>query len=341
MDTIWSGAFAAAGFTEDLTNVWSDSQKALIATPALDAVTYNGRMYGLPWINSSKHFYWNQGMLDTAGVTVPTTLDEMEQASLTLKAKAPAGMAFPMDWSWKQFEGLTCDYVGLVASYGGTIFDSQNRPIFNQDLGVKGLTLMNRHLNDLKIVDPSSLNYTENDVQNSWLAGQIAMMSNWEGSMSLSIDPTKSKIVGLGRMGLLPGSAAAKSGSCLGPEGVAVMKSAGNKAGGLAWVIYMADHQTQKNMFLKTGAYPIYNDLYTDPDVAAAVATTDGVNDLAVYGQEFAYAKPRPNYPGYTQVSAALQLAIHQALTGQATPKQALDNAASKVLSLLKQYHVI
>jgi multiple sugar transport system substrate-binding protein len=341
MDTIWAGAFAAAGFTEDLSNVWTDQQKALIAKPALDAVSYNGKMYGLPWINSAKHFYWNQAYLDAAGVTPPTTLDEMEQACITLKAKAPAGMAFPMSWSWKQFEGLTCDYVGLVASYGGTIFDSSNKPIFNQDLGVKALDLMNRHLNDLKIVDPSSLNYTENDVQNSWLAGQIAMMSNWEGSMSLSNTPASSKIVGHGRMGLLPGSSAVKSGSCLGPEGVGVMKSAGNKAGGLAWVMYMADHAVQKDMFLKTGAYPIYSDLYTDPDVAAAVTTSDGVNDLATYGDQFNYAKPRPNYPGYTQVSAAIQLAIHKALTGQSTSKQALDDAATQVITLLKQYHVI
>jgi multiple sugar transport system substrate-binding protein len=51
---------------------------------------------------------------------------------------------------------------------------------------------------------------------------------------------------------------------------------------------------------------------------------------------QFPYANERPTVPYYNEASAALQLAIQEALTGVKEPKAALDAAAAKWVELAK-----
>jgi len=44
----------------------------------------------------------------------------------------------------------------------------------------------------------------------------------------------------------------------------------------------------------------------------------------------------RPKVPFYPEASKALQLALQEALTGQKTPEQALNDAAAKWTELMK-----
>ena len=60
---------------------------------------------------------------------------------------------------------------------------------------------------------------------------------------------------------------------------------------------------------------------------------TNPVTVPAFLGQ-FPYANERPTVAYYNEASAALQLAIQEALTGVKSPKQALDDAANKWVQL-------
>src|SRR5947208_1038207 len=55
MDTIWTAQFASAGWIEDLTNRIGPDLKQDIPESSLSAVTYQGKLYGMPWFNSAKH----------------------------------------------------------------------------------------------------------------------------------------------------------------------------------------------------------------------------------------------------------------------------------------------
>src|SRR5690606_2332722 len=45
---------------------------------------YNGQQYGLPMDSSNTALFYNVGMLEEAGVEVPTTWDELLDAAITL-----------------------------------------------------------------------------------------------------------------------------------------------------------------------------------------------------------------------------------------------------------------
>src|SRR5215813_2045558 len=87
MDTVWTARFAAAGWVEDVTNRITDAIKQDVSPGALGAVTYNGKLYGMPQFNSAKHLFYNAKLLREAGFDhPPATLDEF-----VAQAKGPPG----------------------------------------------------------------------------------------------------------------------------------------------------------------------------------------------------------------------------------------------------------
>jgi multiple sugar transport system substrate-binding protein len=335
IDTIWTGSFGSAGFTLDLTDFLPASVKRQIAPASLFAVTYKGRAYGVPEYNSAKHFFYNKKMLAAAGLhRPPATLDELlKYCDILKRNKSRLGIQYPMSWSWKQAEGLTCDYVQMIDSLGGHFFAEDNvTPTFNKGAGVKALQMMKMML-DKRYVTPGSLTHTETDVENDLLTGKVAMTTNWEGTMTDSLNPslTSKSVQGQIRMVLIPGSAARKSGSCLGPEGFAIMKTSQNQAAAKAFLNWWVTTKAQKLGMLQFDQFPIYSAMYTDPQLRRLVAKADGVDDFAVYGAQFNYAQARPNFPGYLDASQKLQVHLHKAFLGSETPQKALDAAAAEM----------
>src|SRR5207247_5096168 len=77
MDTVWTARFAAAGWVDDLTSRITDAIKQDVPAAALGAVTYNGKLYGMPLFNSAKHLFYNARLLKEAGFDhPPATRDE-------------------------------------------------------------------------------------------------------------------------------------------------------------------------------------------------------------------------------------------------------------------------
>jgi hypothetical protein len=55
---------AAAGWIDDLTGRIPEAIKQEVPESSLRAVTYNGRLYGMPLCNSAKHLFYNwEGVL--------------------------------------------------------------------------------------------------------------------------------------------------------------------------------------------------------------------------------------------------------------------------------------
>jgi multiple sugar transport system substrate-binding protein len=134
-------------------------------------------------------------------------------------------------------------------------------------------------------------------------------------------------------MALIPGSHGRLSGSCLGPEGYAIMKSSQQQTAAKAFLNWQVGMQAQKEAMLRFDQPPVYREMYGDPDLRRLIKRTDGQDDFATYGQQFNYAQPRPNFPGYLEASTRLQVHLHKAFLGSETPQRALDAAAAEMKS--------
>ncbi|WP_274650992.1 extracellular solute-binding protein [Paenibacillus humicola] len=330
MDTIWAGQFLEGNIVEDLTNVVpADVQKGF--TPSsLSSVKYNNKLAAMPYFSSTKHFYWNTDLLKKAGITSPPkTWDEFRADS---KKLTKAGL-YASGWSWKQAEGLICDFVGMVYSFGGSFFTQDGKLNVNDAGAVKALQYMSDLINVDKTVDPASLQWSEDDVRKAFAAGKIAMMSNWEGTLPVLNDPSQSKVVGQTEVGLLPGEGSVVSAAVTGSEGIAIMKSSKHKEAALAFLKWMASKDFQEPNFVERGVYPVLQSLYDDPKVKEA----DKDHTIDKILEQFQYGENRPNGPGYVEWADILSGELFNALAGHKDPKTALDDAAKKIDDAIKK----
>lgn len=87
----WAGDFTkkfvrgelAKDLTGDVTGEWKDR----FTPAALDAYTYDGKLYGVPITLDAKYLVYNKQMFADNGVAVPTTLEELYAACDTFKTK--------------------------------------------------------------------------------------------------------------------------------------------------------------------------------------------------------------------------------------------------------------
>ena len=83
-------------------------------------------------------------------------------------------------------------------------------------------------------------------------------------------------------------------------------------------------------MFKDFGQLPARSDL-------AIPSTGQPLKDAAlkVFQEQLQYAQPRGPHPSWPKISKAIQDAIQAALTGQMSPKEALDQADQKIKAVL------
>ncbi len=328
MDTPWPAELVTANIVSDITSKIPADFLSGVFDSAWTAAKYNGKIYGVPWINDTKFFFYNSDMFSKAGLTAaPKTWDEVEADAKAIKV---AGIVkYPITASWKQAEAVICDWTQLAAAFGGSDFvDPNGKALFNQGGGLAALTFMKKLL-DEGLVDPASLSQTEDDVNSVVSAGQAAMALNWTYGLSVMNDPSKSTVAGKMKVAPSPGEASVTTSGVNGGMSLAVTTTTKHPNEALAYALFMASEKSQEMDV--ANALPMWKASFDDPNV-----TKNNPDLFAAAKIEFAGLVARPVVPYYTKLSNALQDAIQQALLGKKTPQQALDDVAAQLPSFQK-----
>ncbi len=336
LDVIWPDEFIKASYLADVSDRVTPQMKSDMFPASWNGVTRNGKVYGMPWLMDVKYFMYNKDMLQKAGITAPpATWEELVDQAKIIKQKGIA--EFPIIWSWNQKEGVVCDYTVLLFGNGGAFLDASGKPVFNNDKGVQVLTWMKQTLDD-GLSNPSSVASDENAVEADFLAGKSAFAVNWLFQYSDSNDATKSQIVGQAAFAPMPvfkagADAGIKGSSVDGSSAFAIMSTSPYIDQTWKWLSYLASNDVQ--MKFSAEMLPVWQtDFQGDTLKTLVAANPNNPVTVPAFMAQFPYANERPTVAYYNEGSAALQLAIQQALTGVATPKDALDAAAAKWVQL-------
>ncbi len=336
IDVIWPDEFIKANYLLDVTNRITPEMKAGMFPASFNGVTRNGKVYGMPWLMDVKYFMYNKDILQKAGIsTPPTTWEELVDQAKVIKQKGL--VEYPIIWSWNQKEGVVCDFTVLLFGNGGAFVDASGAPAFNNDKGVQVLTWMKQTLDD-GLSNPSSVASDENAVRDTFVAGKTAFAVNWMYQFSDSNNASISQIVGQAAFAPMPvfaaGKAAGVKGSSVdGSSSFGLMATSPYPDQTWKYLSYLASNEVQ----IKYSAemLPVWQDDFKGDALTQLEAATP-TNPITVpaFLAQFPYANERPTVPYYNEASAALQLAIQEALTGVKPPKQALDDAAAKWVQL-------
>jgi multiple sugar transport system substrate-binding protein len=338
IDVIWPDEFIKAGYLLDVTNRITPEMKSGIFPASWNGVTRNGKVYGMPWLMDVKYFMYNKDILTKAGFNEPPkTWEELVTQAQAIKKMGL--VEFPIMWSWNQKEGVVCDFTVLLYGNGGAFLDASGKPAFNNDKGVQVLTWMKQTIDD-GLTNPSAISSDEMVVESDFLAGNSAFAVNWLFQYADSTKPDMSTIVGQAALAPMPvfaaGAAAGiQSASVDGSSSFAIMATTPYPDQVWKFLTYLTSNEVQTQYSAEM--LPIWQaDFQGDALAKLEAATPSNPVTVPAFLAQFPFANERPTVPYYNEASAALQLAIQEALTGIKTPQQALDEAAAKWVELAK-----
>jgi multiple sugar transport system substrate-binding protein len=250
-------------------------------------------------------------MLKAAGVKPPKTWDELKSVAL----KTTKGNVHGFGISSVQNEEGTFGFLCFLWGSGNTSFQIDNAN------GIRALSLV-RDLVKSGAMPKEVINWTQGDVMNQFISGNLAMMVNgpWQvPTMRQQAPNLKWNVV------LLP--VGAKPASDLGGENFGVVK--GDKVDeAIAFLKFVANPAEMKT-YINDFGY-----IASRKDVAATQFTNDPI--MKVFAAQMAFAKPRGPHPRWPEISDALSLAMNEAITSVATPEAAAAKAQKTIDAIVK-----
>ncbi|MGD0725870.1 MAG: ABC transporter substrate-binding protein [Spirochaetia bacterium] len=305
-------SYSAMGIFADITDKlasWPDL-KQYFEGP-LNSCKLNGRLHGIPFGSNCLSLYYNEDMLKAAGVKPPKTWDELKSVAL----KTTKGNVHGFGISSVQNEEGTFGFLCFLWGSGNTSFQIDNAN------GIRALSLV-RDLVKSGAMPKEVINWTQGDVMNQFISGNLAMMVNgpWQvPTMRQQAPNLKWNVV------LLP--VGAKPASDLGGENFGVVK--GDKVDeAIAFLKFVANPAEMKT-YINDFGY-----IASRKDVAATQFTNDPI--MKVFAAQMAFAKPRGPHPRWPEISDALSLAMNEAITSVATPEAAAAKAQKTIDAIVK-----
>jgi multiple sugar transport system substrate-binding protein len=308
-------AYAAMGLFLDITDRFNRlSDKDQFFPGPVKSPVYNGRLYGLPLRSNCLALYYNADLFKAAGLQPPVTWADLTADAAKLTRAGTYGLAVSMI---RNEEG-TFQFLPWLLSAGGR-FDKVNSPE-----GIKALTLVT-DLVKKGYISSEVLNWNQNDVEKQFASGRAAMMIN--GPWVIGTVKADAPALHWGVVKLPKDKVYA---SVLGGENLGIMAS--TKHPDEAWeflefITGDANGTLNKDM----GTFPVRKDILAK----SSYWSSDPI--LQLFGEELQYALPRGPHPQWPEISAAISLALNEAATGTKTPKQAFDDAQTKIDKVAKK----
>lgn len=277
----------------------------------VNSCSLDGKLYGVPFGSNCLGLYYNEDMLTAAGATVPTTWDELRETAKKLTKDNVSGLAF---CSLQNEEG-TFNFSPWLWSTGATSYD------INNEKGIKALDFVSSLVKDGSM-SKEAINWTQGDVMNQFISGNVAMMVNgpWQ------IPTMREQAPDLNwNVTLIPKDA--EYASVLGGENFGIIDNENTDAS-LDFIKFVTSEEKTKSYIDKFGYIAARKD----------VAETQFADDAQMkkFTEQMTYAQPRGPHASWPEISDAISLAFNEAITESATPAEAAAKAQAAIDSIVK-----
>lgn len=321
VDVIWVQEFARAGWIQPVDHVLPAAEREAYVAGAIEAATFEGRLYAIPWYLDAGVLFYRRDLLDRYGFAPPKTWTELVHITRTILDREQDPDLKGFLWQGKQYEGLVCVALEFIKGHGGTLLG--DRTIESED----ALGFMRTLVKD-GLSPPFVTTADEEATRHLFGAGRAIFMRNWPYAWALfqaEGSPVRKK-VGLAPLPSFPGH---DSVSTLGGWMLAVPQRASHPREAVDLLRYLSSPAIQKRIALELGYLPARHDLYREPSLLEAKPW------LAELSPVFLGAQPRPVTPYYLMISQVLQPEFSAAVVGLKTPGEALASVQRQVNRML------
>lgn len=292
--------------------------------------TVHGKLVAMPWFTDAGVLYYRKDLLEKYHEPVPKTWKELAtEAKKIQDAERAAGhkKMWGFVWQGRAYEGLTCDALEWVYSYGGgTIINRKGKVTIDNPKAIEAIKEAASWVGNIS--PEGVLNYQEEDARGIFQSGDAVFMRNWPYAWRLaqSADsPVKGKV---GIAALPKGGPDGMHAAALGGWQLAVSKFSKHPKLAASLVMYLTSEKEQKMRAIKGSFQPTIPALYKDKEVLAANPFYASLYEV------FRSSVPRPSTVTkgyYNRVSTAFWDAVHNVLAGQSSAKDSLAELSRKL----------
>lgn len=303
------GGWIEAGNTiEPIDFYLDDALKKRFVPTTMQAMTYRGTVYGLPFNYKTIALIYNKKLVPTP----PKTSGELVAMSKKLTDRK-AGR-FGLAYSYNDFYY----HAALMNGFGGGVFDAKFNPTLNSPENVKSIDLLIKWIEKDGILpaEPSTALITS--LFNDGNAGMVFSGPWFLGEIAKGID------YGIAPLPTLDENGGKPMRPWMTVEGVYVTAPSKNKEAAFDVAKFLTDTSSAKVMALEGRQNPANAEVYSDAQVSKDP-------QLKAFHDQVEVAVPMPNVPEMTMVWSPATSAMNAILKKTSKPKAALDKAQAQV----------
>ena len=318
IDTIWAQEFAKAGWIVPLDGLLTPAEQEEFFPGPIEAATFNGRLYAVPWYVDAGVLYYRRDLLDRHGLEPPRTWRELAQtAKLILDAERDSRLA-GFVWQGKQYEGLMCVTLEVLRSNGTDLW------IGDRDRAESGLRFLRETISTHGITPLSTSMADEESTRWMFGEGHALFMRNWPYAWSL-LQQEGSPVRGKVGVVSLPAFSGFASAPVLGGWMLAIPNSSTHQEMVGELITFLTSAEAQRKVAVELGYNPVRRALYADESLLEVRPLLKDLHPILLE------ARPRPVTPYYLLISQAVQPEVSAVVVGRKSPKDALEAIRRRV----------
>jgi multiple sugar transport system substrate-binding protein len=317
-DVIWPAQLAANGWIVDMSDKFPESEQKKFLEGPLQSVTYDGKVWGVPWYTDAGMLYHRADLLEKSGFSEPPkTWDELKE--MADKVKKDQGIKYGFVFQGEAYEGGVCNGLEYIWTHGGNAVDPNdpNKIVIDSPEAAAGLATEASMLSSGVAPEGVSV-YTEEETDPAFFAtpGDAVFARNWP--YMYAYGGTKGYLkqdqVGVGPLPVDEGNPLA---SCLGGWDMLINAQSDMQEEAWEFIKFMTSPEQMKFRAVRATVLPTRSDLLTDPEIEKIPVVAQGRPAIE-------NTHPRPVSPYYSDMSLEMQEQFNASLKGDISPEQAV-----------------
>lgn len=322
LGSTWLPRFSYEGVLDDVTTVYEAERDSFLMW---ESALWNGRAYGLPWVQGSRALFINRELFRRAGLdpdNPPQTWDELLVASQKIGELGTGIYGFGQNIGERYV--LYKKFMAFAWGNGGDVFDETGTVVLNSPQVLEALEFY------LKLA-PFSLQEKQEVLDQYFKTGRLGMQVS--GAWNLKNYKLEAPELDYS-VALVPKPSAdhGSHASFAGAEMLVVFKASPQKEVALEFARFLQAYPQAKKLSLAAGS--------VFPAARAAIDDPTFTSDprVRVFVEQSLTSRTTPAHPGWIEMEEAIDRAVEESLYGRRAPRWCLDDAAKEVQQIAARF---
>ncbi|MCC6442771.1 MAG: sugar ABC transporter substrate-binding protein [Armatimonadetes bacterium] len=320
--TIWLSEYVGMGKVEPLDAYMKESMRKEFFPFTLERASYDGKLYGLPFAVSARALYYNKDLLAKAGGRPPKNWDEL--VAVSKKITDPARKVYGFGVQGAKVETDTYFYYFLWAN-GGDIVNDQGECILHRPEAVEALQFEVDLAHKHKATQPEPTGSNREGLQDLFKTGRLGMMITgpWFWQMLDKEAPDT-------HYGLAPVPKNKEQITMRVTDNVMMFNTSENKEAAWKFLEFLYEDARRLEFDKTFGMLP-------EKETVARDAYIQQNPNWKFFMDLLPIGKFQPRHKDWERISQEVIKAVQAALLKEKTPRQALDEAKTRIDGILKK----